>query len=935
MGKQWARQWFFKRLFSRRQRWIVLSCVAIATALLCFVPVWASAPSPSTKPIPTPSLAQASNALEQGRTLYEAGRYQEAATLLEQALQTENAPLQRAAVLANLSLTYQQMGVWERASQAIAECLNLLSSQESGVRSPEQAQAVAQVRAQALEVQGRLLLARGDGEKAITVWQQAEAAYRQTNNEAGITKAQLNQAQALRSLGFSRRALEQLTRLNRTLQTQPDSRQKAIALRALGDSLQLVGDLSQSEKVLEQSLDIAQRLQLPAETSATLLSLGNTTRAQKNETDAIAYYQQAASLATTPLTRVQAQLNHLNLLLDTQQWSTVQLLLPQILPNLEQLPPSRAGVYARINYAQALLRLGKPAEPDSRSPARATPALSAPSPFSVIPYPKSLSQQLQATLQQAIQHARELNDQRAESYALGTLGAAYEQTGQFQASQTITQKALVLAQSSNTGDVAYRWQWQLGRLLRQEGNLEAAIAAYDSAIANLKALRGDLAATSSDVQFNFRDSVEPIYRQSVELLLQSEGGNPSPATLNKARERIEALQLAELDNFFREACLEGQRVLLDEVVDKENPTTTIVYPIVLRDRVTKTVTIQVIAKIPGQELKRYPVPAMPEVEFDGTLNRLQTLLSETETGSNQTQLRSNAQKVYNWLVAPIEQDIQALESAKLKAAPAASTPAKVDTFVFVLDDALRNVPMALLWDGQQYLVEKYGIALSLGLQLFDPKPIAREPLKVLAAGLSDPPQGSPQEFGSLPNVQTEIDAIARLGVSTTPLLNQEFTSNTLGNKINADPFNVVHLATHGKFSSRAEDTFILAADGPINVTQFDSLLRSRDITRPEAIQLLVLSACQTATNDNRATLGLAGFAVRAGARSTLASLRNVSDESTPLLIEEFYKELNNPQQTITKAEALRRAQVSLLKGPRTTYQAPQYWAAYVLIGNWL
>ncbi|EKQ69112.1 hypothetical protein OsccyDRAFT_1724 [Leptolyngbyaceae cyanobacterium JSC-12] len=931
MGKHQACWQFLKQIFKRRYRFVSLGCAAIATALLCIMPVWAKGSFATAKPVPALTLAQTRDALEQGKELYDAGRYQDAAKLLQQALETHPAPLKRAAMLANLSLAYQQLGAWKQATPAIDESLKLLGSQP-----PSQQGGL--IRAQALEVQGRLLLARGDGEKALAVWQQAEAAYKLVNNQSGVTKSQLNQAQALRSLGFSRRALEQLNRLNQTLQSQPDSRQKAIALRALGDALQLVGDLQQSEKVLMQSLEIAQRLELPAETSATLLSLGNTARAQKQPPDVIAgYYQQAASLATAPITRVQAQLNYLNLLIDAQQWVNVQLVLPQILPELQQLPPSRAGVYARINYAQALLRLGKPEVDASQNSMPGTaPTLTAPSPFSVIPYPNSLSQQLQITLQQAIQHARELNDQRAESYALGTLGAAYEQTNQFKAAREITQKALVLAQSSNTWDVAYRWQWQLGRLLRQEDNLAEAIAAYDSAIANLKSLRGDLAAISPDVQFNFRDSVEPIYRQSVELLLQSEGGNPSAATLNKARERIEALQLAELDNFFREACLEGRRILLDKVVDKENPTTTIVYPIVLRDRATKTVTIQVIAKIPEQELKRYPVPAMPEAEFDNTLTNLQNLLAGTPTASNQTQLRSNAQKVYNWLIAPIEQDIQALEASKTKAATSKqSTPAKVDTFVFVLDDALRNVPMSLLWDGNQYLVEKYGIALSLGLQLFDPKPIAREPLKVLAAGLSAPPKGSLQEFGSLPNVELEIDAIAKLGVPTTPLLNQEFTRNRLSSKINADPFNVVHLATHGKFSSRAEDTFILAADGPINVTQFDTLLRSRDITRPEAIQLLVLSACQTATNDNRATLGLAGFAVRAGARSTLASLRNVSDESTPLLIEEFYRALNNPKETITKAEALRRAQIALLKGPRTTYNAPQYWAAYVLIGNWL
>lgn len=954
--KQWGRYW-------RGRRSRLWAGLAIATTLLCLlqIPSWATLP-----PLPFPtSIAQTQ--AEPGKTLYEAGRFAEAATVLEQKaqqLRQQNDPLQLAATLANLALTYQQLGQFDQATQAIAASLQL-------VNQPSTPTAI-RLRAQALDVQGQLLLATGDGEKALAVWQQAELLYRQVQDEAGITKVQINQAQALRSQGFSRRALERLNQISQRLQTQPDSRQKVVALRSLGDTLQLVGDLRQAEATLQQSLDVAERLQLPTETSATLLSLGNAVRAQKNIGDAIADYQQATNTATTPLTRVQAQLNHLSLLIDDRRWVNVQLLLPQILPNLEAVPPSRAGVYARLNFTQALLRLGSadgneqsqglrsPNVPSERSRSQSsraaaqTPAsaqlqttlqrkplgVQAASPFALIPYPQTLSKLLEGTLKPALQQAKQLNDQRAESYGLGILGAAYEQTEQWQSAIEVTQRALALAQSSSTWDVAYRWQWQLGRLLRQTDKVPEAIAAYDAAIANLKSLRGDLAAVNPDVQFNFRDSVEPIYRQSVELLLQSEGDNPQEKTLEEARKRIEALQLAELDNFFREACLEGKRVLVDDVVDKNNPTTSIIYPIVLRDRAAKTVTIEVIAKIPNQPLKHHTIRNLPEATYNQTITRLQALVQDEFTASNESALKTQAQTIYNWLIAPIEPDLQAPIKAKATGAekPNSTTKLdapKVDTLVFVLDDALRNVPMSLLWDGQQYLVEKYGIALSLGLQLFDPKPIAREPLKVLAAGLSTPPPGSPKEFNGLPNVESEIAAISSLGFSTTSLLNQNFTSQALENQINAAPFNVVHLATHGKFSSRAEDTFILAADGPINVTQFDRLLRSRDVVRSEAIQLLVLSACQTATNDNRATLGLAGFAVRAGARSTLASLRDVNDDSTSLLIENFYRELNNPNQTITKAEALRRAQLSLLKGPRRIYQQPQYWAAYVLIGNWL
>lgn len=116
------------------------------------------------------------------------------------------------------------------------------------------------------------------------------------------------------------------------------------------------------------------------------------------------------------------------------------------------------------------------------------------------------------------------------------------------------------------------------------------------------------------------------------------------------------------------------------------------------------------------------------------------------------------------------------------------------------------------------------------------------------------------------------------------------------------------------------------------MTQFDTFLRRRDETRSPAIELLVLSACQTAAGDNRATLGLAGAAVRAGARSTLASLWNIGDRSTAILMGAFYKELASSE--VTKAEALRRAQVMLLQ-QYPNYSRPGYWAAYVLVGNWL
>jgi CHAT domain-containing protein len=446
----------------------------------------------------------------------------------------------------------------------------------------------------------------------------------------------------------------------------------------------------------------------------------------------------------------------------------------------------------------------------------------------------------------------------------------------------------------------------LGRLLREQGKIESAIASYDTAVNDLQTLRSDLVAVNRDVQYSFKETVEPVYRESVALLLESQQNNKSEKTLDKARQRIESLQLAELDDYFRQACIDAQTVVLDKIVDQDNPTAAIIYPIILPEQ------LQVIVKIPNQPLRNYKVNKS-QTEVKAVLTQLREYLLEPDTTE---EVQALSKQVYGWLIKDIESDLE---------------KGGVKTLVFVLDGELRNVPMATLYDGKQYLVEKYAVALSLGLQLLVPKPLAQQPLKVLAAGLVEPPQDF-QKFASLPEIKSEFNLINQAGVSTKQLLDKEFTSTSLEKNVNTTPFNILHLATHGQFSSQPENTFILAADGAINVTQFDSLLRRRNQSRSENLEMLVLSACQTAAGDNRATLGLAGVSVKAGARSTLASLWHINDKSTAILMGEFYRELANTK--VTKAEALRRAQVTLLK-KYPNYERPGFWAPYVLVGNWL
>ncbi|MBW4547699.1 MAG: CHAT domain-containing protein [Symplocastrum torsivum CPER-KK1] len=874
---------FFSRVNLLNLAQAVASLTFLAGLGVGITPAWAQVPT-------TPPLVQTlPDALEldkQGRDFYDTGQFNQAVKVWQQAATTFEAQgdkLRQAMTLSNLSLAYQQMGEWSLATKIVEDSLNLLQVGQNPANSKDQ----LKVLAQALEVQGRLQLARGQAQAAQSTWQKATDTYAQVGDDVGVIRSRINQTQALRSLGLYRRALSTLTEVEQTLQKQPDSPLKASGLRNLGNVFRVVGNLKNSQEFLQQSRELAERLRSPQDLSMALFSMGNTARASYSQfiaidnqkqaelkaQEALAFYQQAITTATSPTTKLQAQLNQLSLLVDTEQVSAAQTLLPQIQSQLTNSPPSRTVVYGWIDLAQSLMKL------------------SALSPQSSVP-PTDIAQMLVTSRQQA----KSLGDRRVESYALGHLGELYEMNGQESEAIDLTQQALNLAQMINAPEITNKWQWQLGRLLKAQGDRTSAIAAYTEAVNTLKSLRSDLVAINPDIQFSFRESVEPVYRQLVGLLLESEGGSqPSQDNLKQAREVIESLQLAELDNFFRENCLD-----VKQQVDQIDEKAAVIYPILLDDR------LEVILSLPGQNLRHYATPVPPQ-QVESLVEELRQNLLLPYT--SEAEIQPQAQKIYNWLIQP---------------AQTAIAQSGIETLVFVLDGPLRNLPMAVLYDGKQYLVEKYSIALTPGLQLVDPRPLPQRQLKALTAGLSE----SRRNFAPLEFVESELEQI-KSEIPSDVLLNQQFTSTTLDNKINSSPVPVVHLATHGQFSSQAEETFILAWDKPINVNELDQLLRTIEQSQSGTLELLVLSACETAAGDKRAALGLAGVAVRAGARSTLASLWLVDDESTALLMSHFYQELKTG---VSKAEALRRAQLVLLQGK---YQHPRLWAAFVLLGNWL
>jgi tetratricopeptide (TPR) repeat protein len=193
------------------------------------------------------------------------------------------------------------------------------------------------------------------------------------------------------------------------------------------------------------------------------------------------YIKSCSTLPPHELTRIDAKINQLSLLLETSNFQLTDVL-PQIENQLANLPLSRTAIYARINFAESLTQLAQNV-------------------IANIPSRLDIAQLLSTSVQQA----RSLQDKRTESYALGVLGGLYEQSQQYQNAQDLTQQALIVASAIDAKDIAYRWQWQMGRLLKVKGDTKGAIAAYDQAVNNLQDLRSDLFAVNPEVKFSFRE----------------------------------------------------------------------------------------------------------------------------------------------------------------------------------------------------------------------------------------------------------------------------------------------------------------------------------------------------------------------------------------------------------------------------------------------
>ncbi len=843
--------------------------------------------------------------LQTGIRLYEAEQFAAAIDSWNLALQSyQNTAdiLTQALLLSNLSLAHQHLGQWSQATTTISQSLDMLEA-----AADTSAAAYSETLAKALNTKGRLHWGKGDMEAALNTWRQATAAYRQAGHERGVLLSLINQAKALQALGLHRQSNTIFEEgIAQILQNEAlDPTLQATGLWHLGNAQRQVGNLKGSQENLKKSLAMTNTYHLKNLRSGVLLDLGNTERALSNSMGAIGKkdealvhkqaaldaYEEVAGSTLTSMKQVQAQLNRLSFLIDLEDWSAAQTLWPDLLTKVTQLPSSRTAVYAQLNCAKSLAKImGAVNQPpiNRHKNQGKTPTW----------------QEIDAILVRAVQQAEALNDPIAKSYGIGQRGELYEAIQQWSQAQALTQEALWLTNETQYLDGRYRWEWQQGRLLKAQGKQDEAIKAYNTAVKTLEQVRQNLLFINAEVQFSFRDNVEPVYRELVELLLRTENSaEPSQENLNKAIQQIDSLQLSELENFLQ--CDLTQTTSISQF--KTDSKTAILYPMLLEDRLT------VILQLPEGQ-KRFAAVDISRAEVEETLQQLRQNLSNAR---NRTpEVIAAAKEVYQWLIAPLEPALQQQE--------------QVDTLVFVLDGPLRNIPMAVLHDGEDYLIRRYAIAVAPQLELFTPRSLPKN-LRAFTGGVGKPQEVEGRTFSKIEKLTEELDEISRLTNTPPPLIDEEFQPETLQAKLSAGEYSVIHIKTHGLFSSDPEETFIVAYEELIRGQELGELIQTASLQGNTPVELLVLSSCSTATGDNRAVLGLAGIAVRSGAHSAVSTLWEAQDEPNTELMIQFYKELQQPG--ASRAQALRKAQLWLIdqKGRR----APHIWATYVLVGNWL
>jgi CHAT domain-containing protein len=721
----------------------------------------------------------------------------------------------------------------------------------------------------------------GNFAQAVQHWQAAADGYARDANPRAQGRALLRLGQAYHALGHYHKAIASLEAARTLAKQTRDSQQLAMVLGSLGNVQIATGQLQEAETLLQEAFDLSVQSRNDTLAASVANNRGNLLMTQAHPHAALTAYQHSAELALRAGQRAlaaRAQTNAAAAARQADEPAQAKALLDAAYAALAALPDSHSKVYTlnKVGLTYNDLRARWRLQNDA------------------------LLLRAAEAFRTAAGIAQRLDDPLALAYALGYLGHLYEQEQRYGEALQLTRRASISAQRLYAPESLYQWQWQTARLLLAMGRPNEALNAYRQAIATLQSIRRELTSNYGKAPTAFRTTTGRLYFEFVDLLLKRTAQlqeTPQKAMyLDEARRTIELFKAAELQDYFQDDCVNATAVR-ETPLDHFTKTAVIVYPILLTDRTELLVSLR-------QGLKQYTVP-VSAAHLERVVRHFRQALQE----NNKRRYLRHAQRLYDWLIRPFEGDL---------------ANSSVKTLVFVPDGALRLIPMAALHDGHDFIIRKYAMAITPGLALTDPKPIRWEKARPLALGLSKSVQG----FSALPYVTDELATLKSL-YDAKLMLNQDFLVANMERALRTGDYGILHIASHGQFASDASQSFILTFDTKLTMDRLEAYI-GRLRYREEPLELLTLSACETAVGDDRAALGLAGIAIKAGARSAVATLWHVADKATANLVSKFYRELRKPH--VSRAQALQRAQIALLDRP--DYQSPFFWSPFLLINNW-
>jgi CHAT domain-containing protein len=705
---------------------------------------------------------------------------------------------------------------------------------------------------------------------------------RRAGDSIGLTEALIARAEAYQANSELLRARNDLIEALAVARSSQNARAIARANGSLGGFLLFSGERSTALPHIEESLQLAREQRDNAAEAASLVNLGNyyahptvqlSDRAIKEYTEAIRLAERTGLYAIA----ARAALNQVRAALIDRDQRNIVLGFRKALSLIEQI--SGQAERAPLLLAAAELRLE----------------------LSDLPLPNDLATRGAGDLFTAAEGAARIARlPQTNAAALGGLAAITEAGGDDHRALELTQAARRLANPQRDPDLAFQLALREARLQVRMGDRRGANSQYAEALKLASLISIDPGATdAADRARRFRERVSPAFLEYAALLLDSAraeaDGAQQQMTLRTVRRTIEQLKTAELTNYFQDPCFaaRGDRTRPPQ---SANAHTAVLYPIAFGDRLTILISIADVLSAESIQIPRADV--------------VRTVNAFRSAAQHRRDDRSIATRSYDLLLRPVLHRLN---------------DAAIDTLVFVPDSELRLLPWAALFDGQGFVGERYAIAIVPGIELVDTAPVRRPPIRPLICGVTRPTMG----FPSLPYISQEINNIR--GLYGGVLLQDEACRfDMVRQSLAQNEFSVLHIASHSQFATSNQDTFLLTFNEQISMNDLERLIKPSRF-RDQPMDLVVLSGCETAAGDDRAAIGFAGAALKAGARSALATLWNVDDAASADLVTSFYQNLGDAD--LTKAQALQRAQEHLRSRAET--RDPYYWAGFVIIGNWL